>query len=259
MEISKTVVAWLLSPLLVALLLLLVGWGFSVSRSRRRYAFWLWATATVILLVGSLPILSYERNRAREYQYEPLDPLKDLDLTRPLSVIVLGTGFNPDPWLPGNSQVSPGFHARFLEGVRIYRSHPDATLIVSVANPRASREEKEKFLSFMAKLFALDETSLSLISEAESTDDEARLSGSIIATGGQVALATSAGHMPRAMAIFAKAGFEPLAAPCDFSQPREGSSEDRLWKQWLPSEGGAGATHQMLYEAVALLWEKVKG
>ena len=108
-------------------------------------------------------------------------------------------------------------------------------------------------------VFTRDFSKESGSTEAESTDDEARLAGSLVATDRQVALATSAGHMPRAMAIFAKAGFDPLAAPCDFSRPREGSSEDRLWKQWLPSEGGAGATQQMLYEAVALLWEKVKG
>lgn len=252
------VVAWALSPLIIAMGLFLVGLVFHLLKSRRRLAFGFWIAGALILLAGSLPVLSYERNRAREYLYTPL-PLDNMDTERPLAVIVLGTGFNPDPWLPGNSQVSPGFHARFLEGVRIFRHHPESKLIVSVANPEASRGEKEQFLTFMIELLALDKDRVVLISDAESTDDEARLARDLTEEGGQIVLATSAGHMPRAMEIFTKAGFEPVAAPCDFSHPREGSPNDKVWKRWIPSEGGVGATRQLLYETVALIWERVRG
>jgi uncharacterized SAM-binding protein YcdF (DUF218 family) len=259
MEDFKEVVAWALSPLVMAMLFLFGAWGVWLSPKRRRFASYFWMVASVILLVGSLPVLSYERNRARDYVYAPLKVTEDLAPDRRLVVVVLGTGYNPDPWLPGNSQVSPSFHARFLEGVRIFRSRPDAELVVSVANPEASREEKARFLSFMTALFALDESRVSLVSEAESTADEASLAGQFVEEGDQIVLATSAGHMPRAMEIFSLAGHVPLAAPCDFSHPRQGSRSEKLWKQWIPSEGGAGATRQMLYETVSLLWEKIKG
>ncbi|MFV2093059.1 MAG: hypothetical protein ACC634_08240, partial [Hyphomicrobiales bacterium] len=86
-------------------------------------------------------------------------------------VVVLGTGFHQDPWLPANSRVSGGFHARFLEGVRIYRSRPDVRLLVSVANDEADAAEKRVFLDAMVGLLPLDPKRVGLITEAGSTAD----------------------------------------------------------------------------------------
>jgi len=257
-EDLKLVIVWALSPLVAALWLLLAGWAFWCSPTRRRISLILWGVGLGVLLVGSLPVLSFERNRAREYVYAPLDPAVALDSSRSATVVVLGTGFNPDPWLPANSQVSGGFHARLLEGVRVHRSHPRSRLVVSVANREASREEKEGFLESMVELLALDPSRVDLISEAESTSDEARLARDFAAEDGQMVVVTSAGHLPRAMAVFEAVGFAPLPAPCEFWHPREGSPRDKAWTRWVPSEGGAGATRQMLYETVAMAWEKLK-
>ncbi len=252
-EFLKSFVAWALSPLVLALSLQLAAWFL---RSRRRTALSLAAAGWTLLLVGSLPVLSYESNRSRERIHPPLDASKAA-ADAPAAIVVLGTGFNPDPELPANSRVSGGFHARLLEGLRLFRELPQSRLIVSVANIRASREDKEAFLAGMLALLQVDPGRVELIAEAESTEDEARLASQLLRPGEPLVLATSAGHMPRAMATFANAGFEPIAAPCDFVYPRRGSPNDRWWRQWIPSAGGAGSTQQMLYETTASLKQRL--
>jgi uncharacterized SAM-binding protein YcdF (DUF218 family) len=42
-------------------------------------------------------------------------------------------------------------------------------------------------------------------------------------------LATSASHIPRAMKIFQKAGMEPIAAPCDYTDVGKPAN---AWKTW---------------------------
>ena len=260
-EDFKEVVAWAISPLIVAMGLQLLGWGLWFGNpKRRRLALGILGGSLVLLLIGSLPILSYERNRAREFVHSPLDLAEGLQSSVPVAVVVLGTGFNPDSWLPANSQVSGGYHARFLEGVRVFRSQPvgQARLLVSVANDEADPADKEVFLAAMLELLAIDPNYVELITEAESTEDEAELAVKRVREGERVVIATSASHMPRAMAIFSDAGLEPMAAPCEFWYPRAGSPNEKKWKRWIPSAGGISGTRQMLYEWLATLSSKIR-
>lgn len=258
MEDIKLIVAWAISPLIVGMGLQIAGWGMWL-RKRKRLALGCWGVSLSILLAGSLPAISYEANRSREFQYEPLDPADGFDTAQSVVAVVLGTGFNPDPWLPHNSRVSGTAHARFLEGVRIYRSNPNVRLLVSVANDEADPADKAVFLAEMVKLLALDPARVELITKAESTEDEARLAVERVRDGEQVVIVTSAGHMPRAMTVFADAGLKPIAAPCDFWYPRAGSPDEKKWKKWIPSSGGIGGTRQLLYETAASLWHAVSG
>lgn len=263
MEDLKLFIAWALSPLILAFFLFGGGWFLWFARKGkwRGGAPWCFGAACLLLLIGSLPVLSYERNRAREYEHGPLDLSVGLDSARPVAIVVLGTGFNPDPWLPPNSQVSSGQHARFLEGVRVFRSRPagEARLLVSVANDEAPREDKEAFLAAMLELVGIDPANVDLITEARSTDDEAEMAADRVPEGAQVVIATSASHMPRAMTIFEDAGLEPIPAPCEWWFPREGSPHEKKWKRWIPSAGGIGGTRAMLYEGVASLWHGISG
>lgn len=259
MEDFKAVVAWAISPLILTFFLQIGGWVSWFFLKRRRLALSLWGGSLVLLLVGSLPVLSFETSRSREYRYAPLDLEEGLRPDRPVLAVVMGTGFNPDPWLPRNSQVSGTAHVRFLEAVRIYRSRSDVRILVSVANDEADPAEKREFLAEMIRLFGLDPDRVGLMTEAQSTEDEARLTRERMKEGEQVVIATSAGHMPRSMDLFARAGLDPIAAPCEYWHPRKGSPTEKKWKQWIPSSGGIGATRQMLYEAIASVWTKVKG
>jgi uncharacterized SAM-binding protein YcdF (DUF218 family) len=249
-EAIKSIIAWAISPLVIALIFQSLAWCLWRMK-RRKPAVILLAAGFTVLLIGSLPVLSFGANRNREFVYRPLDPAKDLDSARPVLAFVLGTGFNPDPWLPPNSRVSGTFLARLLEGVRICHARPDARLLVSVANKDADPMDKRLFLAAMTEILSLDPARVELVTEAESTDDEARLVTPHLKDGRQLVLVTSASHMPRAMKIFSNGSMQPAAAPTDFHYPRDGSAEDKPWERWIPSSNGIGSTHQWLYETLA--------
>ncbi len=170
-----------------------------------------------------------------------------------LAIVVLGTGFNPDPLLPANSQVGGTFLSRLLEGVRLWRARPDALLVVSVAGT-ASEGDKRCFWQQMQLLLGLAAAEVALLTTAESTLDEAFLVRDMV-QGRSVVLATSAGHMPRAMRIFADEGLSVTAAPTDYGMPRSGSAKDSIWHRWVPSVDGVVSNHAWLYELVAGVWQ----
>lgn len=242
---------------MIGLIIQALAWCFWRTK-RRKLAVILLAVGFGVLVIGSLPVLSFAANRNREFVYRPLQPETDLDPAQPVLVFVLGTGFNPDSWLPPNSRVSGTFLARLLEADRIYHSRPNVRLLVSVANEDAAPADKQAFLTAMIKLLWLDPERVDLVAEAESTDDEARLLARHLRKDDQLVLVTSASHMPRAMTIFKDAGRKPAAAPTDFQYPRAGSHEDKAWERWVPSSEGIGGSHQMIYEALASLWQGVK-
>jgi len=252
METFKAVVAACLSPLLIALVLQLVGW--CVRRRRGGLGTGLVFAGTVLLLLGSLSGWTYQSRRAAEYQYSPL-AVQQLPAGQ-LAIVVLGTGFNPDPQLPANSQVGGTFLSRLLEGVRLWRARPDALLVVSIAGT-AAESDKRRFWQQMQDLLSLNAAQVALITAAESTLDEALLVRDVVA-GRSVVLATSAGHMPRAMRIFADEGLSVTAAPTDYGMARSGSPKEKYWPQWVPSTDGVGSNHAWLYEWVASCWQSVR-
>lgn len=249
MEDFKALVATCLSPLMISLGLLL--WGWWRFRKSRRSAIALLLAGTLLLLLGSLSGWTFERRRELEFLHPPLN-LSELP-DEPLQIVVLGTGFNPDGYLPANSRVGGAFLSRLIEGLRIHRARPDAELIVSIAGP-TDDADKLLFWEEIQPILGLKAEKARIITTAESSLDEA-VEVAKVNQGQLVVLATSAGHMPRAATIFQDEGMRILPAPTDYSFVRAGSERDRIWPRWVPSTGGIGSNHAWLYEAVASVWQ----
>lgn len=254
METFKHFAAAMLSPLLIALFLQAIGWILWWRNSR--HGIRLIALGTVVLTVGSLAGLTYEQRRAMEHRYSPLE-IGDALKQDSVLVAVLGTGFNADPDLPANSQVSGTFHSRLLESVRIYRNVPESRLLVSIAGD-ADSQAKQNFMTQIIALLNLDPARIDIITAAKSTSDEADTVAKL-QNGEKIIIVTSASHMPRAMQIFQDQNLNPIAAPAEFWFPRSGSANDKLWPRWIPSTDGIGSNHQWLYEQIASLWHWVSG
>ena len=256
METFKLIVASLLSPLLICLICQTLGWLIWL-RQKSRYSNWLIFSGTCFLLIGGLSGLTHEQRRSLEYTHPPLDIANDLRPDKPVLAVVLGTGFNSDPELPANCQVSSTFHARLLEGVRIYRSHPQTRLLVSIAGD-ADAVKKQRFFDQMTQLLQLDPSRVAIFTDAKSTSDEAREVRKRH-KGEQVVVVTSASHMVRAFQIFEDDGLSPIAAPAEFWFTRSGSPDEKIWPRWIPSTDGINGNHQWLYERVASLWQAISG
>jgi len=71
-------------------------------------------------------------------------------------------------------------------------------------------------------------------------------------------LATSASHLPRAMKIFEKAGFQPIPAPCDYTDVIPPEVEWNNWYQWpLPSGRNFEHSERACYEWLGNLYESL--
>ncbi|MBC7967316.1 MAG: YdcF family protein [Fuerstia sp.] len=256
MDTFKLFVASLLSPLLISLICQTLGWLIWLRR-KSRYSTSFILAGTFILLIGGLSGLTHERRRSLEYIHPPLDIATDLRPDKPVLAVVLGTGFNSDPELPANCQVSSTFHARLLEGVRIYRSHPQTRLLVSIAGD-ADAAKKQQFIEQMTQLLQLDPSRVAIFTDAKSTSDEAE-EVSKRHKGEQVVVITSASHMVRAFQIFEDEDLSPIAAPAEFWFKRAGSPDEKIWPRWIPSTDGINSNHQWLYERIASLWHAVSG
>lgn len=255
MELIKAIIADCLSPMVICLLLQFIGW-LAWWKQKKRLGLTLIAVGTLVLSIGGLSGLTHESRRAMEYSFTPVDTAT-VDSAQPSLIVVLGTGFNDDPNMPANSQVSGTFLSRIIEGVRIYRRSPNARLLISVAG-EADEESKVAFLSGMVAMLRLDSDRVSLIATAESTADEAQLVADQFDSG-QLFLVTSAGHMQRAMTVFVDAKLTPTAAPAAYQFARTGTSSQQGWRHWVPSTAGVNGNQQWMYEKVALLWHNVSG
>lgn len=256
MDTFKLIIASLLSPLLMSLILQTLGW-LLYRRHRPRAGLTCIFCGTIVLIIGGLAGLTYEKRRSQEFVHPPLNASSHLNPDQPILAVVLGTGFNSDPELPANSQVSGSFLARLLEGVRIYRSHPKSRLLISIAG-KAAPETKRHFADQMIALLQLDPARVTVATESKSTSDEAE-EAVRQHKGEQVIVVTSAGHMVRAMTIFQDAGLSPIAAPTDYGFTRAGSPDEKIWPRWIPTTDGIGSNHQWLYEAAASIWHKLSG
>jgi uncharacterized SAM-binding protein YcdF (DUF218 family) len=203
-------------------------------------------------------VLGYSSNRDREYLHPAFEPARLADPDGAAVVVVLGTGFNPDQQLPPNSRLGATLTARLLEGVRVHRMLPRSRMLVSLAGEAGNSGANRRTLDELAEIFDLDSARIGLLAEAKSTLDEALMTRDERHNDESVIIATSAGHMPRAMEIFGSQGLDPVAAPADYRHPRPGSPAARPWQRWIPSLDGLRETRDWLYETGARAAARLK-
>ena len=92
-----------------------------------------------------------------------------------------------------------------------------------------------------------------LESKSADTEDQARLVKPIVGKG-RIVLVTSAVHMPRAMALFRKAGMEPVPAPVDYLQ-----NNSRGPRRYLPHAFWLAKSEAALNECLGMAWSTLRG
>jgi uncharacterized SAM-binding protein YcdF (DUF218 family) len=130
-------------------------------------------------------------------------------------IVVLSGGQNSSQGMPANDLLSGASIKRLVEGVRLFRMHPDAQLLLS-GGGSPNEQPEASLLSQLASWFAIPEHNIVLELKSINTADQARELVSIV--GKQpFYLVTSAIHMPRSMALCQQQGLHPVAAPTDFT------------------------------------------
>ena len=213
----------LIDPLNWSVLLLVVG---LLAWKRLRISRWFCAAALLLLMVFSSPAGCGALLDSLEKQF-PDTTLEALPQAQ--AIVVLGGALHiPSPRHLRSSLIDPS--DRILHALRLYRSGKAPLILCSGGgedkpeSPAMSRLFQE--WGVPAEAILVDDQSLN-------TRENALFSYSLLNPRGvhHILLVTSAIHMPRAAAVFRKAGFEVTPAPADF---RTG------WSQGAAGGGGGG-------------------
>ena len=216
--LKKSVSFWLM-PLPLCLALLFAGLLLSRSPRRSRLGRRLVCGAALLLLLLSNRAVSTRLLRPLEDRF-PAVPELDAGAPAPASlagcraVVVLGGGHTEAAGIPATGQLSSAALARVVEAARLLRALPGARLVVSGPG-EPGHPTHAAVLARAAESLGVDPARITRIESALDTEDES-LAVARLAGGARVALVTSAWHMPRAAALFRRAGVAFAPCPADF-------------------------------------------
>ncbi len=169
-------------------------------------------------------------------------------------IVVLGAGMVYSQRMPADMQLSTVSTLRLMEAVRLYKSLPDAKLILS-GGKTVDQYWETQFRQRVANLVGVPDEDIMSLPAARNTHEEAEFTAKILSDQ-PFYLVTSASHMPRAMRLFKKQGLHPLAAPSNFIV-RTGR---RHWYHWcIPSASSWIKLSIVFYEKIGLAWATLRG
>lgn len=261
MFLLKKIVSRLLFPIPLSLLLGFVGLVLPWFTRRIKAGKALTTSGLVLLLLLSSAPVADSLLAPLEERYPPYGMPGLEGLGRGLTedeiayVVILAGGRPMVDDVPVTAQMSAHSMARLIEGVRVHRRCVNSKLILSggLGVPSDARPETLTNHRF-AVLFGVDPDDIIIESRSSDTKDQARLVAEIVGDVPMV-LVTSASHMPRSMALFRKAGMQPIPAPTDYLiQP--GSLRVL---SLVPSAGELYKSERAIYEYLGLIWARLRG
>lgn len=247
----------LVYPLGLACLLLLLGLLL------RRTSPWLKApalAALLLLLAASNSWTSSGLIRWLEWRYlPPAGPLK-------ADVIVVLGGGTLSAQYPRRMVEVNGAGDRVIYAAALYKQGSAPYILASGGNldwsPAAASPAEE--MAELLQMMGVPETAIWLEKESRNTAENALFSRRLLEQKGvsKIILVTSAMHMPRAAAMFARQGLDVIPAPTDYSLTQAEweqllrPSLPVLFLNLLPSAGNLSATTRGLKEVLGILYEQ---
>jgi uncharacterized SAM-binding protein YcdF (DUF218 family) len=260
MFLFKKIVAPLFAPVTLILELFVIGLVLLWFTKRQK-------TGKAIITCGALmlAILSYGSFSdllliPLERQYPPLmienvdGGLSSSDSFHSVKwIVLLGGGHIADPRVPVTSQISNGSLTRLVECVRIHRLITGSKIILSGSAVYDSSSEASTFAK-VAEILNVNAGDIVLDDLSRDTEEQAQNIRSIVGHD-RFVLVTSAYHMPRSMAIFEKAGLNPIPAPTDhLVKGRQMKSPEDFY----PSSIGLFKAEHAMHEYLGLLWLRMR-
>ena len=169
-------------------------------------------------------------------------------------VVVFSGGMLDNTSAPVNQLLGSVTIARLLEGVRLYRSLPNATLILSGGDDTISTTSSAEQMGLLAAWFSIPKGRMIFEKNSLNTADEAVEIKQWVKKDAFY-LVTSSVHMPRAMALCRKQGLNPIAAPADYPYPEVNRWERRVFLDARYLALVRDSWHEMM----GLAWGKLSG
>jgi uncharacterized SAM-binding protein YcdF (DUF218 family) len=252
MLLLKKMVAPLLFPL--PFCFLLVGIGLILLWFTRRQTM---GKALATFGFALLALLSYgwlQGPLLRSLEHTIPPPVEGA-LSAAKWIVVLGGGSSPDPDLPTTSRANSFTLARLVEGIHLQRQIPGARLLLSGAAVLNSGSDAQAMAAIAGALGVPAER---IVLDEQSPDTESQtVNVGRIVKGDAFVLVTSASHMPRAVALFTKAGLRPVPAPAHYLTTR--AAHGFVVPDLYPTVGGLLTAQIVENEYLGYAWSFLRG
>lgn len=248
-------------PLGLATLLLLLTLILWKKRKLALAGVWL---TVIVLFVGGNKYIAYSLARSLEWKYLPANIPAQADM-----IVVLGgatePALSPRPEVELNSAADRLFHAASL-----YKQGVAPTLLLSGGDIdflALGDTSPATDMESVMEMLGVPQSAMLLQGKSQNTYEDALYSCAMIKEAGAktVILVTSATHMPRAVAVFAKQGCEVIPSPADFTITE--AAWNNLWSSdWqellinlMPNYSSLSLTTKCLKEYIGYWVYQLKG
>ena len=225
------------------LLLLIIAFLFNQFK-KKRAAKALLVSAFLLFLISSTNYLPRYLAIQLENKFLPFDASMVQNQYERFYIHVLGSGNNLDKRLPANSQLGLAAIGRLAEAIRIQRMLKNSIIVCS-ANSIIGLETQASVTKRAAILLGVDSNRIEKLDTPSTTKEEAEAMHLQYGTAINLIVVSDAMHLPRAINLFAKEGFRPIAAPTNYRAPL---GPKRLGLEWWPSIGNISLMDIVLHE-----------
>jgi|TARA_B100000315_G_scaffold88363_1_gene81146 uncharacterized SAM-binding protein YcdF (DUF218 family) len=242
----------LVYPFNLALLLLLAALALIMAGRRRSGVFAVFVAFAVLVVCASpLSLMLY---REHELQYPPVPVLSSPTAD---AIVLLGG----DVGIPVPPRTQSQLHGnRLLHAFRLFKAGKAPLIMVTGGNvfPQEGLYAEASYSKTILTGWGVPDDVIVTESKSRNTRQNALYSHQILAAQGvdRILLVTNAFHMPRAAAVFGRAGFEVVPSPSSFS-----ITDYRRPKllDWWPSLGNLGKAQAVMREKLGLLVYRLRG
>ena len=253
MFLFKKLLAPFLMPVPVCLALLVAGLALLWFTKRQRAGKYLATAGALLLVLFGYGFASNRLLASLERQYPPVADAREA-AGRVRWVVVLGGGSNSDRSLPEGTRLTEASLARLVEGVRLQRQLPESRLLLSGGSVFGSEADADTMRALALGL-GVEPAALVLDAASPDTETQAEVVRARLGTD-EFFLVTSASHMRRSVALFRKAGTNPIPAPTHFFvQESRGIGPG----DFFPGSGNLRRAETVAYEYLGLAWAKMRG
>ena len=211
---------------------------------KNRVATILAVIAVVVLLLSSTNYLPRYLVVQLENKFSPIDVSMIQNQQEKFYIHVLGSGNNLDKRLPANSQLGLAAIGRLAEAIRIHRIMKNSIIVCS-ANSMLGLETQASVTKRAAILLGVDSNRIEKLTTPSTTKEEAEAMRLQYGTAINLIVVSDAMHLPRAIKLFTREGFKPIAAPTNYRVP---TGPKALGFDWWPTTGNISLMDLVLHE-----------
>ncbi len=246
--VSKTLLSLILPP---AGPLVSIAAGFLIVKPCRNLGRFMIATGFLALYALSISPVAY-------LLLQPLETAVTAppsQLVKADAIVVLAAGVRDRSWLGMPSEPSSTSYERMIEGITIYRKRRLPLVFVGGnGDPWRKLAPEADAMAASARGLGVPARDILVENSSRNTLEGARALKSVI-TGTRIVLVTSASHMKRAAALFAKQGFTVVPAPAGY---RAESGKLSL-PAFIPRAGNLEDSSTALSEYISYCWYSLSG